>query len=118
MDVVKEAGSEFPILGVCLGHQAICAAFGGTVSYAKELMHGKQSQAKLDRSCPIFQHLPEFIPVARYHSLALLEDTLPVRNRPDAGRRSDGGKAQGLPYLRIAVPPGIHPHAGRKNHCK
>lgn len=77
MDVVKEAGSEFPILGVCLGHQAVCAAFGGTVSYAKELMHGKQSQVKLDRSCPIFQHLPEFIPVARYHSLALLEDTLP-----------------------------------------
>lgn len=77
MDVVKEAGSKFPILGVCLGHQAICAAFGGTVSYAKELMHGKQSQAKLDKSCPIFQHLPEFIPVARYHSLALLEDTLP-----------------------------------------
>lgn len=77
MDVVKEAGSEFPILGVCLGHQAICAAYGGTISYAKELMHGKQSQAELDRNCPIFQGLPESIPVARYHSLALLENTLP-----------------------------------------
>ena len=40
-------------------------------------MHGKQSQTKLDRSCPIFQNLPESIPVARYHSLSLLEDTLP-----------------------------------------
>ena len=77
IDVVRELGSAIPILGVCLGHQSICTAYGGTISYAKELMHGKQSQTKLDRSCPIFQNLPESIPVARYHSLSLLEDTLP-----------------------------------------
>lgn len=77
VSLVKELGSQFPILGVCLGHQSICTAYGGTVSYAKELMHGKQSLTKLDRKCLIFKSLPESIPVARYHSLALLEDTLP-----------------------------------------
>ena len=43
IDVVKELGQTIPILGVCLGHQAICAAFGATITYAKQLMHGKQS---------------------------------------------------------------------------
>lgn len=77
IDVVKELGSKLPILGVCLGHQAICTAYGGTISYAKELMHGKQSVATLDQSSPVFVNLPDTIPVARYHSLALLEKTLP-----------------------------------------
>ena len=77
IDVVKELGDKIPILGVCLGHQAICMAYGGTISYAKKLMHGKQSVTGLDRECPIFQNLPENIPVARYHSLALKEETLP-----------------------------------------
>ncbi len=77
IDVVKELGGRIPILGVCLGHQAICKAYGATVSYAKELMHGKQSLTKLDLSCPIFKSCPETAPVARYHSLAALEETLP-----------------------------------------
>ena len=77
IDVVKELGEKIPILGVCLGHQAICMAYGGTISYAKELMHGKQSVTEIDGECPIFQALPKNIPVARYHSLALKEETLP-----------------------------------------
>ena len=77
IEVVKKLGGRFPILGVCLGHQAICTAYGGTVSYAKELMHGKQSVAKLTGSCALFEGLPDSISVARYHSLALLKDTLP-----------------------------------------
>lgn len=77
MDVVKELGAVIPILGVCLGHQAICSAYGGTISYAKELMHGKQSDTRLDTSCPVFNGLPPVIPVARYHSLALIRETLP-----------------------------------------
>lgn len=77
IETVNKLGGKIPILGVCLGHQSICTAYGGTVSYAKELMHGKQSVITLDKSCPIFQGLPDTIPVARYHSLALLEDTLP-----------------------------------------
>ena len=77
IDVVKELGREFPILGVCLGHQAICAAFGATVTYAKELMHGKQSDAKFDRSCLLFADCPETAKVGRYHSLAADPDTMP-----------------------------------------
>ena len=77
MDVVKNLGKEFPILGVCLGHQAICAAFGANITYAKELMHGKQSDITVDSTCPIFAGCDEIIPVARYHSLAADVKTLP-----------------------------------------
>ena len=76
-EVVKELGSKIPILGVCLGHQAICETFGGTVSHARHLMHGKQSDAKVDTSSPIFEGLEDTVKVARYHSLALVPDTLP-----------------------------------------
>ena len=78
IDAIRLLGSKMPILGVCLGHQAICAAYGATVSYAKELMHGKQSSTKLDTNCPLFADLPETIPVARYHSLAAVEETIPA----------------------------------------
>ena len=77
MDIVRELGGQTPILGVCLGHQAICAAFGGTVTYAKELMHGKQSNVNLDTNCPIFDRCPRVAVVGRYHSLALDPATLP-----------------------------------------
>jgi anthranilate synthase component 2 len=74
----KEIGlAGIPVLGVCLGHQAICKAFGATVGYAKELMHGKQSVVNVDRESPLFAGLPEQLPVARYHSLAALKDTIP-----------------------------------------
>ena len=76
-EAVRALAGELPILGVCLGHQAICEAFGGVVSYAKEPMHGKPSQVKLDLDCPLFRGLPETIQAARYHSLAAAEDTLP-----------------------------------------
>ncbi|MCM1189193.1 MAG: aminodeoxychorismate/anthranilate synthase component II [bacterium] len=77
MEAVKALGGEIPILGVCLGHQAICTAFGATVTYAKELMHGKQSETKLDRECPLFRGCPERVLVARYHSLAADAATVP-----------------------------------------
>jgi anthranilate synthase component 2 len=70
MDVVKELGPIIPILGVCLGHQAIYAAFGGKITYAVQLMHGKTSEAMLSRLCPLFRGLPTSITVGRYHSLA------------------------------------------------
>ncbi|MCR5627886.1 MAG: aminodeoxychorismate/anthranilate synthase component II [Lachnospiraceae bacterium] len=77
IDIVKELGGEIPILGVCLGHQAICAAYGGTITYAKRLMHGKQSQVDFNNNSPLFKGIPRRAGVARYHSLALDEATLP-----------------------------------------
>lgn len=77
MEVAKALGKDIPILGVCLGHQAICAAFGATVTYAKKLMHGKQSDVRFDTDCRLFAGCPEIAPVARYHSLAVDADTLP-----------------------------------------
>ena len=77
IEVAKKLGKTSKILGVCLGHQSICEAFGATVSYAKELMHGKQSVAKIDNTDEIFKNLPAEITVARYHSLAALPETMP-----------------------------------------
>ncbi|MCD8197019.1 MAG: aminodeoxychorismate/anthranilate synthase component II [Lachnospiraceae bacterium] len=77
IEVARELGKEIPILGVCLGHQAICEAFGATISHARRLMHGKQSQVRLDTDCPLFRGMKEIIPVARYHSLAAIRETLP-----------------------------------------
>lgn len=77
VEAARELGPEIPLLGVCLGHQAICTAFGADVTYARELMHGRQSVAQLDRNTPLFDGLPEEIPVARYHSLAADAQTIP-----------------------------------------
>ena len=77
IDAARTLGRDIPTLGVCLGHQAICAAFGATISYAKELMHGKQSDVRFDKSCPLFKGCPDVAPVARYHSLAAVADTIP-----------------------------------------
>ncbi len=76
-EAVKYFTGKIPILGVCLGHQGICEAFGATVSYAKTLMHGKQSKLEINNHIPIFRGLPDEIDGARYHSLAALEATLP-----------------------------------------
>lgn len=69
-----------PIMGVCLGHQAICEAYGGDIVHAKKLMHGKRDTVSLDLSSPIFKSLPQKMNVARYHSLAAanLPDCLEV----------------------------------------
>jgi len=77
IDVVKKLGNRYPVMGVCLGHQSICTAYGGVVGYAKELMHGKQSLCSIDTACALFRGLSEREKVGRYHSLAAEEDTLP-----------------------------------------
>ena len=77
IDVIKELGPKIPILGVCLGHQSICQAYGATITYAKELMHGKQSVTKLSSTCALYRNLDSHVPVARYHSLAADPDTMP-----------------------------------------
>ena len=89
VDVVRELGRDTPILGVCLGHQAICMAFGATITYARELMHGKQSVTAFDPGCPLFAGLPASAPVARYHSLAADAETIPEDLKITA-RTTDG----------------------------
>ncbi len=76
-EVVKKLGKKIPVLGVCLGHQAICEAFGATVTYAKKLMHGKQSIASVKEESPLFQGLKQEFSVARYHSLAASKENFP-----------------------------------------
>lgn len=77
MEIVQAFAGKIPILGVCLGHQIISTVYGGTVSYAKELMHGKTSEIETAADSILFQNMEEPVQVARYHSLAAVRDTLP-----------------------------------------
>lgn len=77
VEAAKTISKRIPTLGVCLGHQAICQAYGATVTYAKRLMHGKQSKVKLSAGSPLFKGCPEEVLVARYHSLAADPTTIP-----------------------------------------
>ena len=77
VETAKTLSKKIPTLGVCLGHQAICAAYGAEVTYAKQLMHGKQSKVKFSTECPLFRGISETAPVARYHSLAAKPETIP-----------------------------------------
>ena len=76
ISLVQEFHERIPILGVCLGHQSICVAFGGEISYASRLMHGKSSDISIGDDS-IFKGLEDKINVGRYHSLSLNEKTLP-----------------------------------------
>ena len=76
IDVIKAFHKTIPILGICLGHQAIASAFGGDVIGAKEIMHGKKSVVS-HHNRSIFTSLPECVEVMRYHSLAVDMNTLP-----------------------------------------
>lgn len=76
MDAIQQFHSTIPILGICLGHQAIAAAFGGEIIAAKEIMHGKMSSVT-HRENEVFINLPKKIEVMRYHSLAVESHTLP-----------------------------------------
>lgn len=74
---IRHFAGKIPILGVCLGHQAICEAFGGKITYAKELMHGKTSKVKTETDSVLFRGFTNPVTVARYHSLAADSKTLP-----------------------------------------
>lgn len=76
-DVIRQLKGEYPILGVCLGHQAICEVFGAEITHAVKLMHGKKSDIKVDTSCKIFADMPKVVEGARYHSLIAKRDTIP-----------------------------------------
>jgi len=76
IDVLKHFAGKIPMLGVCLGHQAIGAAFGGKVVRAKQIMHGKTSEV-MHTGVGVFRGLPSPFTVIRYHSLAIERDSLP-----------------------------------------
>lgn len=100
IDIVKEFYDKIPILGVCLGHQSICMAFGGVISYASELMHGKSSIVSLSDDL-IFKGLDKEITVGRYHSLSLKDETLPKELKLIA--RSDDGEIMAVKHEKFNV---------------
>lgn len=101
VEAASKLGEKIPVLGVCLGHQAICEAFGATVSYAKQLMHGKQSLVKLDTNCPLFKGMPEMIKAARYHSLAAIEETIP--DCLEITARTDDGEIMAVRHKQYPI---------------
>ena len=100
-EVVKTLGPSIPILGVCLGHQAICEAYGGKIIHAKKLMHGKTSIARLDRSGVLFKEMDDESQVTRYHSLIVREDSIPEEYQVDAV--SDDGAVMGISHKTLPL---------------
>lgn len=99
--VVRAAAEQgTPLLGVCLGHQAIAVAFGGAVGHAPELMHGMTSETVHDGSA-LFRGIPSPFTVGRYHSLAAVEAALPAELRVTA--RSEGGTIMGIAHTSLPV---------------
>ena len=78
LDVIREFADVVPIFGICLGHQSIAQAFGGEVIRAKNMMHGKTSQVKVDEDTIVFKGLPKEFRATRYHSLIVKKENLPA----------------------------------------
>jgi len=120
IEVVKHFADKVPILGVCLGHQAIGAAFGGKVIRARKLMHGKTSQVDHDGKT-IFHHLPTPITATRYHSLVVSDEGLPRELEVSATtKETDESTAiMGLRHRRYPVE-GVqfHPESVLTGHGK
>src|SRR5271170_6267647 len=99
-------GRRVPILGVCLGHQAIGAAFGGSVVRAPKLMHGKTSEVEHDGKT-IFKGIPSTMTCTRYHSLIVADDGLPeeleVSARTVSETRADGGTIMALRHRELPI---------------
>jgi anthranilate synthase/aminodeoxychorismate synthase-like glutamine amidotransferase len=100
VELVRALGSTTPILGVCLGHQAITEAYGGVVTRAPELMHGKASQVHHDRK-GVFEGLPTPFSAIRYHSLCAAPEAVPEVLEVTA--RSDSGVIMGLRHRQYPV---------------
>ncbi len=100
VDTVRSWAGRLPILGVCLGHQSIAAAFGGEIVPAKTLMHGKTSHIKHDGEA-LFAGLPDPFEATRYHSLAVAPDSVPAELEICA--RTDDNEIMGLRHRELAV---------------
>ena len=101
IEAIRYFAGKVPVFGVCLGHQAICEAFGGTVSYAKELMHGKQKEIHQIGENQLFQGLPETFQAARYHSLAALKEKLPEELKVTA--ESEDGEVMAVEHTKYPI---------------
>jgi anthranilate synthase component II len=101
VEAARSLGGTIRILGVCLGHQAICEAFGATVSHAKQLMHGRQSMIAVKAACPLFKGLMPWIPAGRYHSLAAIRSTLPDTLRVTA--ETDDGEVMAVQHTQLPI---------------
>lgn len=101
IEVIRKLGKKIPILGVCLGHQAIGEAFGGKVIHSKKLMHGKVSDINISNECRIFKGMPHRIKAGRYHSLIVEKDTLPPELEMTAS--TDDGEIMGLQHREYPV---------------
>ena len=101
MDVVKHFYTKKPILGICLGHQSIGAAFGAKIIHAKELMHGKKKLMYKTGESRLFKDLPDTFAAARYHSLAALKDTLPAELKVTA--ESEDGEVMAVEHTKYPV---------------
>ena len=104
IELIKHFAGKRPVLGVCLGHQAIGAAFGGSVVRAKQLMHGKTSQIQHDGKT-LFQNMPLPMTATRYHSLIVAEEDLPKELEISAEtREADGTRViMGLRHRHFPV---------------
>jgi para-aminobenzoate synthetase component 2 len=100
MDVISAYAGQLPIFGVCLGHQAIGAAFGGTVTRAPELLHGKTSEVH-HKGTGVLTGLPDPFTATRYHSLAVLDDTLPAEIEVTA--RTDSGVVMAMRHRELPI---------------
>lgn len=76
-EVIDKIKGHIPIIGICLGHQAICEVFGASIVLARQLIHGKQSNIHIANGSSIFKGLPPIIRAARYHSLIAQRESLP-----------------------------------------
>ena len=100
VDAVRLWGGRLPLLGVCLGHQSLAAAYGAEIAAARELMHGKTSMISHDGS-GLFRGLPQPFEATRYHSLAVQRESLPPELVVSAW--SDDGEIMGLRHARDLV---------------
>ncbi len=100
-EVIRSFQGQIPILGICLGHQAICEVYGAKIAPAEELMHGKKSRILLDSFCTLFHGLGRETGAARYHSLAAVKETIPEELKITA--LSEAGEVMAVAHREYPV---------------